>query len=223
MAKTPRPAALVLAGESWLPGVVGIVAGSLAERLGVPVLLLARDPGTGEARGSARSVPGVDVRAALAECAEHLTRFGGHREAAGVSLEWGAIAAFRQAFEEAVARRAGERGGQPALLHDGPLALGYMDPPLLDALEQLGPYGPGFARPLFLLDGAWVTQVRVLKGQHLRLTLRQGKVERRAIAFRQADTGIEAGEHVSALVTPEWNHYRGRRTVQLRVERIWRG
>ncbi len=222
MASTPRPAALVLADPAWLPGIVGIVAGSLVEHWGVPVLLLARDPGTGEARGSARSVPGVDVRAALAECEPHLARFGGHREAAGVSLPWDQIPALRQAFVAAVARRAGS-AGTPAWEHDGPLALRFMDDALVDALERLGPYGPGFPRPLFLIDGAWVTRVRVVGGQHLRLTLRQGKVEREAIAFRQADLGVRVGERVCALATPTWNHYRGRRTLQLRLERVWRG
>ncbi len=98
-------AGLVIAGEGWHPGVVGIVASRLAEQVWRPVVLVALDR-DGAGRGSGRSVPGFDLLAALDRCAPHLARYGGHRAAAGVELEAGELEAFREAFATACAESA---------------------------------------------------------------------------------------------------------------------
>src|SRR5205823_14207552 len=104
-----RPA-LVLAGEGWHPGVVGLVASRMVERHGVPTVLIGLAP-DGRGRGSGRSIPGFDLLAALRDCGSHLARFGGHRAAAGLEIEAAHLGAFAAAFCE---RAATELGPEPA-------------------------------------------------------------------------------------------------------------
>src|SRR5690606_29384804 len=108
------------------------------------------DPGSGEARGSARTAAGVDVRAALARCRKLLRRFGGHKAAAGVSLDPAAIPELTEAFDAACAEQLGEDAGtDPIDLHDGELALEDLDLRFVGVLESLGPYGVAFERPRY--------------------------------------------------------------------------
>lgn len=227
LAADPRSATrsgIVVAGERWLHGIVGIAAAGVVARYRRPALVLAVDRARGEARGSARTAGDVDVHAALRACAPHLRRFGGHRAAAGVSLDPDQIPALTEAFDAAVAAQLRERGlGEPATLHDGPLAFDAIDEVLLTDLEQLGPYGVGFAPPRFLCEGAVVERVRVLKERHLSLGLRQGRLGFEAIAFGQAaeHPGLGPGDRIAFLFAPIRSSFRGRVRVQLNIETMW--
>ena len=219
---TPSRAGIVVARESWAPGIVGIAAAGIVERYQRPSLVIGIDPGSGEARGSARTAGGVDVRAALAACRGLLRRFGGHRAAAGVSLDAAAIPELVEAFDRACAEQLGDEAGRdPIDYHDGELALEDLNLEFVAALESLGPYGVGFAPPRYLCAGAEVVRVRVLKERHLALTLRQGRHQRDAIAFRQGDLPISAGDQVGCLFRPQRNRFGGYERVQLVVDRLW--
>ena len=223
--RTHERRGLVIAREGWLHGIVGIAASSIVQRYRRPALVLAIDPRRGEARGSARSWGDVDVRAALQACAPHLRRFGGHRAAAGVSMDPASIPALVDAFDAAVAAQLAARGlmmPHATELHDGPLALGALDPDLLGALESLAPYGVGFPAPRFLLEEAEVDFVRVLQGKHLSLALRQAGVLVDAIAFGQAETPLQVGDRIAALYLPARSAFRGRWRLQLQIESFWR-
>ena len=221
--RTPRRSGIVVARENWAPGIVGIAAAGIVERYGRPTLVIGVDPGSGEARGSARTAAGVDVRAALAECRALLRRFGGHKAAAGVSLDAVAIPELVEAFDRACAAQLGEEAGSdPIDYHDGELALEVLNLDFIAALESLGPYGVGFDRPRFLCAGAKVVGLRVLKERHLALTLRQGPHQRDAIAFRKGQFPVDRGDEVGCLFTPSRNTYRGNHRVQLIIDRIWR-
>jgi single-stranded-DNA-specific exonuclease len=221
--KTPRRSGIVVARENWAPGIVGIAAAGIVERFGRPTLVIGVDPGSGEARGSARTAAGVDVRAALADCRDHLRRFGGHKAAAGVSLDPAAIPALVEAFDRACAAQLGEdAGSDPFDVHDGELALEDLDLGFIAALESLGPYGVGFDRPRYLCAGAEVLDVRTLKERHLALTLRQGKHVRRAIAFRKGQFPVDRGDRVGCLFSPSRNSFGGREHVQMIIDRLWR-
>lgn len=137
--------ALVLAGPGWHPGVVGIVASRLVERYGKPTVLLSLPaPGADEpARGSARSVAGVNITAAIAAHADLLLSFGGHPMAAGLSLSVERIAEFRRALARTVARLAAEAHVAAGLPIDGYLPLGDLSLGLVADLERLAPFGPG--------------------------------------------------------------------------------
>jgi len=222
--RTPQRQGIVVAGESWLHGIVGIAAAGVVAQYRRPALVLAVDRARGEARGSARTAGDIDVHAALRVCAPYLRRFGGHRAAAGVSLDPDQIPALIEAFDAAVTDQIRERQlGEPAVEHDGPLPFEAVDEPLLVDLEQLAPYGVGFAPPRFLCEDAVVERVRVLKGRHLSMALRQGRVGFEAIAFGQAAAhpGIAAGDRVAFLFVPLRSSFRGRVRLQLMVESMW--
>ncbi|RMG99398.1 MAG: single-stranded-DNA-specific exonuclease RecJ [Deltaproteobacteria bacterium] len=218
VAERPDRSALVLADATWHPGLVGIVAGRLAESYGRPCAVLSVDRAEGRATGSVRSFGGVDVRAALQACADHLVRFGGHRDAAGLTVAIERLATFASAFEAAVAAaRSDDEEARTRREFDGPIALPYVDGPLIEAIDALGPYGVGFPEPCFLVEDARVVSSRVVGGRHVRLRLAQGAAERDAIAFGMADAGLARGRRIDALVVPSFNYYRGRREIQLRI------
>lgn len=137
-----RDAALVLSQPAWPAGVIGIVASRLVERYTRPVLLIACPPGE-LARGSARSIPGVDISAAIAAHQDMLAGFGGHPMAAGFALQAERIPEFRRALSETVAEMIGEADLAPTIQIDGDLPLVDLTVDLVSDLERLAPFGPG--------------------------------------------------------------------------------
>lgn len=218
--RTPSRSGIVVAREGWAPGIVGIAAAGIVERYRRPTLVIAIEPGGG-ARGSARTVGDVDVRAALAQCSVYLLRFGGHKAAAGVSLESSNIPALIEAFDMACAAQLGDGEKEFEELHDGELPLSSISIPLLNTIDYLAPYGMGFSRPRYLCSEAVVAGVRILKGGHVSLRLRQGTNECEAIAFRMGNLPISTSDRVGLLFTPSRNTYNGRERPQLIVDKIW--
>ena len=177
--------ALVLAGEGWHPGVVGIAASRLADSHWRPVVLLAVDGET--ARGSARSVPGFDLIGGLDACADHLVRYGGHRAAAGLELRADRIDSFRDAFIAHAAESLDpadlvrtER--VDALVGVGREGIG-MD--LAEQLERLAPFGQGNPGPRLVVPSAKLRSVRPLGegGKHSRFDLESGAGRAIGVAF----------------------------------------
>ncbi len=220
--RTPTRSGLVVAKDNWAPGIVGIAAAGIVERYQRPTLVIGVDPASGEARGSARSFGHVDVRAALACCSPLLRRYGGHKAAAGVSLDPANLDALTEAFDRACAEQLGEEAGRPPIdEHDGERSLGDLDLDLVAAIESLGPYGIGFPAPRYLCVAAEVVSVRVIKQRHLALMLRQGRVHVEAIAWRQGDAAVERGDTIGSLFSPTRRHFNGRDRVQMVIERLW--
>lgn len=179
-----NPAGIVLASAAWHLGVVGIGAARVADEFRVPTVLLAIDGD--EARGSARSVPGFDLKAALDECAPCLTRYGGHAAAAGMTLPTSAIPSFRRCFA-AVASGLPRLRDAPDLLVDCHLSLAEIHRDLAEFLNQLGPFGPGNPQPLFAsFDLRRVGEPRVVGKDHLRVSCGEGRVTRGFIGFGMA-------------------------------------
>jgi single-stranded-DNA-specific exonuclease len=214
---------LVVGHERWLHGIVGIAAASVVGRYRRPAVVLAFDRTRGEARGSVRTHGEVDVHAALRACAPLLRRFGGHRAAAGLTMDLVHVPAFVEAFDAAVGAQLGGRPGEAALEHDGPLPFTAIDEARIACLEGLGPYGVGFAPPRYLCEDAGVERVRVIKQRHLGLVLRQGTRTHEAIAFGQAEQhpGLVAGARIACFFVPTRSVYRGRVRVQLQIEALW--
>ncbi len=166
--ESPRPA-LALLSMTWHPGVIGIAAARLAQEYGVPVALVAVQNGVG--RGSVRTSGGVDVRAALDAAASVLVKFGGHREACGLTVEPEKFDSFRTLFEAGVASQR-QDGTSRALFIDAELEPQEVDRALVDALLSLEPFGPGNPEPFFLLRGVRVGERTRLVGKgHLKLDL----------------------------------------------------
>lgn len=217
-----RDYGLVLASRDWHPGVIGIVASRLVERLHRPTILVSVDGDT--ARGSARSIPGFDILAAITRGRRHLDRFGGHRQAAGMSLAPGRVDAFRASFNEAARRELADRDLRPSLVADAEIRLGEVTEPLVRYLRHMGPHGKGNPRPLFLARRVRVDgPVKVLKGAHLKMRLRDRNGALTAIGFGLAgrvEPAALASGPVDAVFRVKLDTYRGVRLVQAELAGI---
>src|SRR5215211_358656 len=162
--------ALVVAGEGWHPGVVGIVASRLVERWHRPCVVVALEDGAG--RGSGRSIPAYDLHAGLAAGAEHLRRYGGHRMAAGVELEVAAVESFRRALAAHAGSTLGPDDLIPVERVDAVVPGGVLGLGLAEELEGLRPFGVGNPQPTLLVPAARFQHVTRMgeEGEHLRYT-----------------------------------------------------
>lgn len=213
-----RDFGVVVAGEGWHPGVIGIVASRIVERIHRPVVLIALDGAEG--RGSARSIPGFHLYEAIAECSEHLSRFGGHRQAAGMDLRPGALESFRVAFNEAARSRLKGELLRPVLRPDVDVDLSEIDLELVHWLSYLGPHGIGNAGPLFRTRGVQVSGARVVGANHVKVELRSSSARVDAIGFGFADRFDVDSLHSGTwdvLFRLERNEWRGEVRVQARL------
>jgi single-stranded-DNA-specific exonuclease len=213
-----RDFGVVLASDGWHPGVIGIVASRVVERIHRPVVLVALNGDTG--RGSARSVPGFHLYDALAACSAHLNRFGGHKQAAGLDLDRQRVPELRSCFNrEARSRLEGAELG-PVLRPDVELDLMKADLELVHWLHYLSPHGIGNARPLFLVRRVRVERPRALKDLHLKVTLRREGASLDAIGFGMVEShppGSLTQEAYDVVLRLERNEWRGAASVQGRL------
>lgn len=214
-----RDHGVVLAGEGWHPGVIGIVASRVVERIHRPVVMVALEGDRG--RGSARSIPGFHLYEAVAACSEHLDRFGGHRQAAGMDVRPGALGAFREAFAREASRRLSGGDLRPVLRLDAPLSLAEVDAELVRYLPYLGPFGIGNPRPAFVARGVeLVGAPQVLKGEHLKVRMRQDGALLEGIGFRMAGrvpAAVLEGAAVDVAFQVEEDEWRGVRRIRARL------
>src|SRR5688572_11528286 len=187
-AKANRAVALV-AGTGWHPGVIGIVAGRLKERLHKPAIVVALDA-DGVGKGSGRSISGVDLGAAVLAAKDSglLVAGGGHAMAAGLTIAAGMIEQVAEFLEERLAADVARSRGDRALMLDAVLAPGGVCPDLCDALDAGGPYGAGWPAPRVVAGPVAVIKADVVGSGHLRLIAAGADGRRvKAIAFRMAD------------------------------------
>jgi single-stranded-DNA-specific exonuclease len=212
----------VVAGEEWHEGVIGIVASRLVERFHRPVVLIA---GTdGDWKGSGRSIPSFDLHGALAACSEHLSRFGGHRAAAGLSIEPARLGAFAEAFAEAVDAELPEEELQPRISVDAVVAGEELTLDLSTELGHLAPFGLGNPGVTLLLPSCDLSDVApTADGKHLRFRVRhRNRPAGSAIAFglgRHADRARREVRH-DVLFRLEENRWNGTVAPQLVVRQI---
>jgi single-stranded-DNA-specific exonuclease len=208
--------ALVLAHPEWPAGVIGIVASELAERYNRPTILLAAPPGQ-PARGSARSIEGVNITAGIASQKHLLLGYGGHPMAAGLSMEADNLPAFRRGLSRFVEKALGGAAPRPTLTIDGYLSLSDLSLELVADLERLAPFGPGnpplvLAVPrLSILSSAAIGR----DSDHLQITVRdEHDRTHRVIWWRGAGWPLPEGVFDLACVVRASN-YRGQRDVQV--------
>jgi single-stranded-DNA-specific exonuclease len=217
-------AALVLVGRGWHAGVIGLVAGKLAEKYHRPVVLIALDqlgarPGT----GSARSPNGLNLHAAFSACREHLLGFGGHAAAAGLRIDETRIDAFRQAFCETCECEtpAGGRAGELRIDAEGPLAQLTMS--TVQQIESLAPFGCGNPRPVLCATGVRLAEPPKRMGEgekHLSLKLTQHRTTLRCVAFGMGECADElaaANALLDIAFKPVINSYRDRHSVEVHL------
>ena len=218
-------AALVLAGVGWHQGVIGVVAGRLAEKYAKPVLVLSLDSaGKTEATGSGRvGGTGIDLYDALSQCSERLVRFGGHKAAAGLTIDERQIEAFRGDFCEAVAKQWTEREIVPEIVIDAEAPLGQLNLETMKHMDMLAPFGAGNPRPTLCSRGVVVEGEAKLMGKtkrHLTVQLRQGSKTIRAVAFNAeswCDELNNTTEPFEIAYRPVVNEFRGYRSVEIHL------
>lgn len=211
--------ALVLAGANWNPGVIGLAASRLVEKYHYPAILLA---GGGEwLTGSCRSIPGVDIHAALCGCADWLERFGGHRQAAGLTLAAEKLEGFRATLDGWLAANVDPNAYIPVREYDDGIEFAEITPGLVAALDAVQPTGFGNPAPVFRAT-ADVIEARAVgaDGAHLKLTLAQGGRRLGGIAFREGARAEGLPGRVDALFVPTLNRYMGRAEAQLEVRAL---
>lgn len=205
-----RDFGVVLASEGWHPGVIGIVASRVVEAIHRPVVMVALDGDKG--RGSARSIPGFHLFEALRECAAHLGRFGGHRQAAGMDVAREALPAFREAFNAAARARLAADDLRPSLRPDIEVDLEAVDADLAHWLAYLGPHGIGNPGPLFLASGVALERAKRVGDGHLKVALVAGSARLDAIGFGMAErhAPVSSGdERYDVLFRLELNEWQG--------------
>lgn len=216
---SPEHRAIVVAGEGWHAGVVGIVASRLVERFARPAVVLAVDNGT--AHGSARSVPGVSIHEALTHCAGHLTTFGGHAMAAGLRLETPRIDAFRRALIDCINGRLAADDLVGRIDVDAACTMPELDMELFRQVQRLAPFGRGNPAPRLWLRGARLHERDLVGtgGRHLRLTLTDGRRWQRAIAFGLGDLleRLPRGAGAEVVFEPRVSIWQGRPRPEMHV------
>lgn len=210
----------VLYKEDWHKGVIGIVASRCIDKFYKPTVILTES--NGMVTGSARSVYGFDVYAAICECSDLLEQYGGHMYAAGVTMPIENVDTFRQKFEKVVARDITEDQLTPCINIDSLVLLDEISERFFSIISQMSPFGPGNRQPVLVSENVHAEHVKVLKEQHLKFTVRQEGTD---VAYDVIGFGfgeyadlIDSGMRFHIAYTVEENEFRGRRSLQLMVK-----
>ncbi|MBI4806145.1 MAG: single-stranded-DNA-specific exonuclease RecJ [Desulfovibrio sp.] len=218
-AQSGQPA-MVLHAPHWHQGVIGIVASRVVDAHYRPTLIITAD--NGKLKGSGRSIPEVDLHAALVSCQDLLLAYGGHHQAAGLSLAPENLDCLREVFRQAVQVQLGQANPTPTLRLDGELSFKEIHQELLKELDLLGPFGCGNPEPVFSSASLNVKARRVFGANHVLLDVRDedAEVTLRAKAWRMAgEIGPEMqGKKVRLAFTPRLDTYNGLASVELRVK-----
>ncbi len=213
---------LVVAGEGWHRGVIGIVASKLVDAFHRPAIVLSIEDGV--AHGSCRSIPHFDMLAALEACAPFFIRFGGHRQAAGLTMDAARVREFRSAVNERAEGLLGPEQLMPRLRIDSDLVFRGITAQVAAGIASLAPFGAGNPKPVFAARGVEVIDgPRKLKERHLKMSLRQDGRVFRAVAWRAAEKQEQIVGSRSALdvaFSLEQNQYNGGTYLELTLADI---
>jgi single-stranded-DNA-specific exonuclease len=209
---------LVIHNPNWHPGVIGIVASRIVEKYYLPTVLLTSVDGI--AKGSARTIAGIDIHNALKKCETHIEQFGGHKYAAGLSVREENIAMLRSALNNYAMTEIDDDMLIPQLHIDTEVDLRELTPSFFNVVKQFSPFGPGNARPHFLVrEGEIVGYPKIVGKDHLKFRVRSGNGFIEAIAFGMGSRigELSGGIKYDLVFNIEENEYRGTITPQLRI------
>lgn len=211
---------IVLAGDGWHPGVLGIVASRLADQYYRPVLVFSVDDGM--AKGSARSIPAFNIHQALSDCGDLLARFGGHRQAAGLGLAADRLGALQSRLAGIMGQTLTQDDFVRMIEIDAAVRISDITFPLIDELSRMEPFGFGNAEPLFGCRNLEPSKARIVGNKHLKMYLRQNGRGVDSIGF---DFGsylemVESAPRIDAAFLPVLNEWEGGRSVQLNLRAI---
>ncbi len=210
---------LVVGGDGWHRGVIGIAASKLVDAFHKPAIVLSVDGGL--AHGSCRSIPDFDMLAALEHCSDVFLKFGGHKQAAGLTMEAARVPEFRARINAYADRVLEPDQLRPRLRIDGPLSLKAITADLMRDLDAMGPFGMANPRPVFHASGVEIVDgPRTLKDRHLKMTFSQDGRRFRAIAWRAAERAEFLNQNragVNLAFSLEKNEFQGETYFELSV------
>lgn len=211
---------IVLAGEGWHEGVIGIVASRVAENCNRPAIVLSLSDGV--ARGSGRSIPAFDLHGALTECEDLLIGYGGHRQAAGLRLRAEHVADFRQRIQAIARKRLADEDFIPVIEIDADVELTGITPALLQELQRMEPLGYGNAEVVLGAKGLEVVSPRIVGDNHIKMRLKQRHHSIDTIGFDMGEEMETLQSHaaVDAAFTPSVNEWNGQRLLQLKLKAV---
>jgi len=213
-----RDVGIVLAREGWHPGVIGIVASRVVERIARPVFMVALDGDTG--KGSGRSVSKVDLHRALSRCAEYLEKWGGHKMAAGLTVRADQLEDFRVAFDEACRDQVRPEDLVLTQRIDAVLTLEEITGDFERLLRALEPTGMGNPGPVFGLDEVQLTGPKPIGERHIRFVLTDGRARLRTVAWgmrEDVERVAASGGRLRAAVKLDHDSWLGQETVEGRL------
>lgn len=214
--------AIVLAGEGWHQGVIGIVASRLVERYHLPTVMISITDGEG--KGSARSIPGFHLCEALKECEHLLIKYGGHKYAAGLSIKQENVEEFRKKFIEVSNHRLSDEDIIPKLNIDLEIELSDISDDFVHSIDSFAPFGPQNMRPVFLTRNCEVVGRPYTVGRnHLRMRVRKGSAMYDVIGYGFGDMARQISSDgclVDLVYVVEFNTYNGVTRIQIRLKDI---
>ncbi len=213
-------AAIVVMGECWNSGVIGLAAGRLVQRFYKPSIVLSQNGE--ECVGSVRSIPGVNIHQMLSMCKDLFVRFGGHEQAAGLTIPTRHVPEFRHRLNKAIRENCAPEVFIPFAEYDLVLPLSQVDLPMARTLAGLEPTGMGNPEPVFLLHNAQVQDMRPVgrDGAHLKCSLYQSGTLKDAIGFQMGPLAKDLPERTDVLFSPQINEYLGSVKVQCLLKHV---
>lgn len=211
---------IVVAGEGWHHGVIGIVASKITELYFKPSILLCYEDDL--AKGSGRSIPGFDLHEALMKCTDTIERFGGHSMAIGITLKKDMVEKFSQKVEQ-IAKESKIEEIVPVIYIDSKIELNEINKQMVESLKQLEPFGEGNKMPIFAIKNLKIDSIRALsEGKHLKLTLRENNTIINAIGFNMGNLADDyrIGDKINVVGVLEINHFNGVDMLQINLKDI---
>lgn len=209
---------IILAGENWHHGVIGIVSSKVTEMYFKPSVLICLEGEEG--KGSGRSIPGFDMHLALSNCSKHIERFGGHSMAIGISLKRDEFSKFKEELEE-YAQKSNIDKIIPIVHIDEEVSLKNINKEAVKQISLLEPFGEGNKMPLFLYKNLKIQSIRALsEGKHLKLTLKDDNFMIDAIGFNMGELSNEylIGNKVDVVGTLEINNFNNSENIQINLK-----
>ncbi|MCF7833613.1 MAG: single-stranded-DNA-specific exonuclease RecJ [Candidatus Marinimicrobia bacterium] len=214
------PKAVVLAGD-WHPGVIGIVSSKVKDKIHRPVFLIALKDGFG--KGSGRSITSFDLYDALSNSSEHLSGYGGHQMAAGLTIDEENISAFEEQFLQYANSHITEDMLEPSIYVEADIDVKDINDHLMDFLHDMEPFGPANMRPKFSVSNVTTSNVTILKDKHLKFTVKQNGQSLNCIGWNMLEKFeliMDPSQRIDMVFVPTINEWNGVRRIQLVVKDI---
>lgn len=212
---------IIVGGENWHHGVIGIVSSKITEMYFKPSILLSFEE-DGIGKGSGRSIPGFDLHEALMKCLDTIEKFGGHSMAIGITVKKQNFNRFKQEFEE-IAKQANVSEIVPVIQIDAKIDLSEISKEMVESLRELEPFGEGNKMPIFAFKNLKIDSIRALsEGKHLKLTLKNNNTIINAIGFNLGHLSEEyrIGDKVDVAGVLEINSFNGVDAIQINMKDI---